>query len=266
MAQRISRAKQSIKTSGVPFGLPTPEERAQRLARRAARAVSDLQRRLHEQRRAEPAPHRALGRGDPADARRASAAAGRRRSRRAARADAAHRRAARGAHRSRRRADSARRNRIDRCGIEPPSTRASRSISATLSKGSVGAYQLQAAIAAVHDEAAARRGHGLAADPRAVRRARADVRQPDGDAQPRDRGGDGARALVRSGIARRARRRRDGSRAIIASTPSAPTCSNCRATIAGAIAHYRAAAERTASIPERNYLMTQAARLSETPH
>jgi len=31
MAQRISRAKQSIKTSGVPFRLPTPEERAQRL-------------------------------------------------------------------------------------------------------------------------------------------------------------------------------------------------------------------------------------------
>jgi RNA polymerase sigma factor (sigma-70 family) len=32
MAQRISRAKQSIKTSGVPFGMPTREERADRLA------------------------------------------------------------------------------------------------------------------------------------------------------------------------------------------------------------------------------------------
>ncbi|MCY1057640.1 DUF6596 domain-containing protein [Nannocystis sp. SCPEA4] len=32
MGQRISRAKQSIKTSGVPFRMPTPEERAQRLA------------------------------------------------------------------------------------------------------------------------------------------------------------------------------------------------------------------------------------------
>jgi RNA polymerase sigma factor (sigma-70 family) len=31
MAQRISRAKQSIKDSGVPFQLPTPDERAQRL-------------------------------------------------------------------------------------------------------------------------------------------------------------------------------------------------------------------------------------------
>ena len=31
MAQRISRAKQSIKNSGIPFQLPTTEERAQRL-------------------------------------------------------------------------------------------------------------------------------------------------------------------------------------------------------------------------------------------
>src|SRR3984893_10726829 len=31
MAQRISRAKQSIKASGVPFGLPTGQERSQRL-------------------------------------------------------------------------------------------------------------------------------------------------------------------------------------------------------------------------------------------
>jgi hypothetical protein len=31
MAQRISRAKQSIKNSGIPFQLPTTEERVQRL-------------------------------------------------------------------------------------------------------------------------------------------------------------------------------------------------------------------------------------------
>src|SRR5271169_308091 len=31
MAQRISRAKQTIKTSGVPFRLPSPQERAERL-------------------------------------------------------------------------------------------------------------------------------------------------------------------------------------------------------------------------------------------
>ena len=56
MAQRISRAKQTIKTSGVPFAMPTSRERAERLERRAARALSDLQRRLHEQRRAGAAP------------------------------------------------------------------------------------------------------------------------------------------------------------------------------------------------------------------
>jgi len=33
---------------------------------------------------------------------------------------------------------------------------------------------------------------------------------------------------------------------------------------AGALVHYRAAAERTASLPERNYLLTKAARLAAT--
>src|SRR5262249_29725046 len=32
MAQRISRAKQTIKSSGVPFRMPTPDEREQRLS------------------------------------------------------------------------------------------------------------------------------------------------------------------------------------------------------------------------------------------
>ena len=31
MAQRISRAKQAIKSSGVPFSMPTRDERAERL-------------------------------------------------------------------------------------------------------------------------------------------------------------------------------------------------------------------------------------------
>ena len=39
-------------------------------------------------------------------------------------------------------------------------------ITATLATAPIGPYQLQAAIAAVHDEATARRGHRLAADPR----------------------------------------------------------------------------------------------------
>ena len=34
MAQRISRAKQNIKASGVPFRLPTPEERGEHVSTR----------------------------------------------------------------------------------------------------------------------------------------------------------------------------------------------------------------------------------------
>ena len=43
MAQRISRAKRDIKASGVPFRLPTSQERARTAARRAARALPDFQ-------------------------------------------------------------------------------------------------------------------------------------------------------------------------------------------------------------------------------
>ena len=154
MAQRISRAKQRIKTSGVPFRMPTAEERAERLERRAARALSDLQRGLHQQRRrdlqrsdlsneairltrarARPAPRRWRGRGT-------------------AGADAADRRAAPGADRTGRRADPARRAGSNAVGSAARSPRASRSSPPRCRRGSIGAYQLQAAIAAVHDEAA----------------------------------------------------------------------------------------------------------------
>ena len=82
MAQRISRAKQRIKTSGVPFRMPTDSERDERLERRAARALSDLQRGLRQQHRPEPAAQRSVERSDPAHARRAQPAAGGRRGQR----------------------------------------------------------------------------------------------------------------------------------------------------------------------------------------
>ena len=44
-------------------------------------------------------------------------------------------------------------NRTERCGTGQQLRRASALVTATLSRGSVGVYQLQAAIAAVHDEA-----------------------------------------------------------------------------------------------------------------
>ena len=68
MAQRISRAKQRIKASDVPFRLPDARRAAGQAARGAARALPDLQRGVHEQQRPRAAAHRALGRGDPADA------------------------------------------------------------------------------------------------------------------------------------------------------------------------------------------------------
>ena len=71
-----------------------------------------------------------------------------------ARADAAHRCAPRRAHRPGRRADPARRAGSRRCGTAALIAEGVALISATLSRGAVGAYQLQAAIAAVHDEAA----------------------------------------------------------------------------------------------------------------
>ena len=61
-------------------------------------------------------------------------------------------------------------------------------ITAALPRGATGPYQLQAAIAAVHDEAPNADDDRLAADRRAVRAAAADLRQPGGGAEPRRRG------------------------------------------------------------------------------
>ena len=55
MAQRISRAKQRIKASAVPFQLPGEADRAAQAALGTARAVPHLQRGLREQ-RGPPAP------------------------------------------------------------------------------------------------------------------------------------------------------------------------------------------------------------------
>ena len=69
MAQRISRAKQTIKASRDPFRMPTKREHARRLSSVLHTLYLDLQRRLHEQRRRLAAPRRAVERGDSADAR-----------------------------------------------------------------------------------------------------------------------------------------------------------------------------------------------------
>ena len=154
MAQRISRAKQTHQDLRRAL---RPARRSRTHAtprRRAARAVPDLQRGLHQQHRPRPASHGLSNEAIRLTRAVQRPAAARRRGRRPARADAADRCATTRAHRSARRTDPARRTGPQRCGTATRSPRASRSSRATLSKGSIGSYQLQAAIAAVHDEAA----------------------------------------------------------------------------------------------------------------
>ncbi|HEX2206006.1 MAG TPA: DUF6596 domain-containing protein, partial [Longimicrobium sp.] len=137
-------------------------------------------------------------------------------------------------------------------------------VSSALPRGSVGPYQLQAAIAAVHDEAARAEetdwaqilalytvlerisDNPMVSLNRAV--AAAMVRGPEAglelvaalDADPRLAG----------------HYRLDAVRAHLLERAGDP---------ARAAAHYRAAAERTASLPERDYLLTKAARAAASP-
>jgi RNA polymerase sigma factor (sigma-70 family) len=262
MAQRISRAKQSIKASGVPFRLPTNEERAQRLSAvlhvlylifsegYTSSVGSELQRPelAREAIRLTRAAHCLLqGDGEVAgllalmlltDARRAA--------------------------------------RTGSDGELIPLTKQDRTlwdqkeisegvalISATLSKGSIGAYQLQAAIAAVHDEAPRAEdtdwpqilalydllkrmsdnpmvtlNHAIAA---------AMVHGPSAGLELLN-------ALDADGRLK-GHYRLDAVRAHLLELAGDHQA---------AVANYGTAAGRTTNLPERNYLMTQAARLRES--
>src|SRR5216684_574505 len=261
MAQRISRAKQSIKASGVPFRMPTPEERAQRLgavlhvlylifnegyttSSGPELSRSDLS---SEAIRLTRAVHTLL----PDDGEVAGLLA------LMLLTDA--RRAARtGPEGELIPLDQQDRRLWDQRAIGEGVAL----VTATLSRGSIGAYQLQAAIAAVHDEAArvedtdwpqilALYGllkrmsdnpmvtlnhaiatamvHGPAAGLELLKALDADARLA----------GHHRLDAVRAHLLERA------------------------GDHEAAIAHYRKAAGRTTSIPERNYLIAQAARLSD---
>ena len=261
MAQRISRAKQSIKASGVPFEMPTAEDRAARLGAvmhvlylifsegYTASSGPELQRSdlSGEALRLARMLHRLVpGDGEVAgllalmlltDARRA------------ARTGPAGELVP---------LDQQDRTIWDKGAI----TEGVALITATLSRGSVGPYQLQAAIAAVHDEAASAEDtdwaeilglYGLlqrmSDNPMVTLNhaiAMAMVHGPAAglerlDALARDPRIAGHHRLdaVRAHLLERA-----GDRE-------------------AAIAHYRRAAERTTSTAERSYLLTHAARLSE---
>ena len=227
MAQRISRAKQRITASGVPFRMPTPDERPARLRRvlrvlylifnegYASSSGGELQRAelSDEAIRLARMVH--------------AAAARRRRGRRPARPDAPDRRPPPRPDRRRRRAGPA-----GRTGPSAVGSRAHRrGDGAARRRDGQGAGRRVPA--AGRDRGAPRPGgdrrrHGLAADPRAVRAARADDRQPRRDAQPGGRGGHGRRAR-RPGWPS-STRSTSGWPATTASTPCARTCSRWPAT------------------------------------
>jgi RNA polymerase sigma factor (sigma-70 family) len=260
MAQRISRAKQSIKASKVPFSMPTDEERAERLSAvlhvlylifsegYTSSIGPDLHRTdlSNEAIRLTRAVHGLLPNDWEVmgllalmlltDARRAART---------------------GASGELIPLDEQDRTLWDQRLIAEGIAL----VSNALSKGSIGSYQLQAAIAAVHDEAARAEDtdwpqifalygllEGISDNPMVALNhaiAAAMVHGPvvglellktlDSDARM---GGHYRLDAVRAHLLEMAG---DHERAIV---------------------HYRAAAERTTSIPERNYLTTKAARLT----
>jgi RNA polymerase sigma factor (sigma-70 family) len=262
MAQRISRAKQSIKVSGVRFRLPTDQERGQRL--RVVLHVLYLI--FNEGYTSSVGPHlrrselsgeairltRAVHNLLPDDGEVAGLLA------------------------LMLLTDARRLARTGPDGELIPLTKQDRTlwdqkeisegialITATLSKGSIGAYQLQAAIAAVHDEAARAEDtdwpqilalydllRRMSDNPMVMLNhaiAAAMVRGPSA-------GLDLLNALDADGRLT-GHHRLDAVRAHLLELVGDHEA---------AIAHYRTAAGRTTSLPERNYLMTQAARLRES--
>jgi len=261
MAQRISRAKQSIKASGVPFQLPTPEERAERLVAvlhvlylifnegYTASSGSELNRTdlSSEAIRLTRAIHALL----PDDGELAGLLA-------LMLLTDARRVARTGPAGELIPLDEQDRGLWDRAAI----IEGVELISATLPRGAVGPYQLQAAIAAVHDEAArveetdwpqilglytllmqmsdnpmvslnhaiaTAMVHGPAAGLELLKELDADARLA-------------------------GHHRLDAVRAHLLERAGDPEA---------AVAHYQSAAGRTTSVPEQRYLLTQAARLRD---
>jgi RNA polymerase sigma factor (sigma-70 family) len=265
MAQRISRAKQTIKTSGIPFQLPTPDERTQRL--RAVLHVLYLIFNEGYTSSAGPDLHRTdlsqeairltrlVHELQPNDTEVAGLLA------------------------LMLLTDARRLARTTEDGELVPLDKQDRTlwnadqiaegvalISATLPKGSVGPYQLQAAIAAVHDEAARAEDTDwpqILALYELLKRM-SDNRMSD---NPMVTLNHAVAAAMVHGAAK-------GLELLDALESDSRVANHHRLhavrahllELAGdreqAISHYRTAAARTGSLPERNYLLTQAARLA----
>src|SRR6202167_713159 len=259
MAQRISRAKQSIKDSGTPFGLPTKEERVQRLravlhvlylifnegytssagpqlqrvelSREAIRLTRSLRNLLSDN--AEVAGLLALML--LTDARRSA--------------------------RSNHEGDLIPLPQQDRALWDRRQIAEGVALlSATLPKGSVGPYQLQAAIAAIHDEAARAEDTDWAQVLALYDLLR---RMPDNPMVELNRAIAAAMAhgptkglelvdALKTDARLADHHRWHAVRAHLLEMAGDPD---------GAIKHFRAAAGKTGSIPERDYLLMQAALL-----
>jgi RNA polymerase sigma factor (sigma-70 family) len=264
MAQRISRAKQTVKSSGKPFAMPAGEaERSERLRPvlhvlylifnegYTSSGGADLQRveLADEAIRLARMVRRLL----PQDAEVAGLLA------------------------LMLLTDARKRARTGPAGELIPLTRQDRTlwdqrqiaegvslVSEALSRGSVGAYQLQAAVAALHDEAARVEDTDwpqIAALYSILKRispdnpmvalnlaiATAMVQGPEAGLNQLDE-------LSASDVRLREHHRMSAARAHLLELAGRPDA---------AVTHYLEAANRTASVPERNYLLTQAARLRE---
>jgi RNA polymerase sigma factor (sigma-70 family) len=260
MAQRISRAKQSVKNSGIPFQPPTSEERARRLCAvlhvlylifnegYTSSAGPDLRRDdlSHEAMRLTRIVHRL----QPNDTEVAGLLA-------LMLLTDARRLARTGAGGELIPLAQQDRTLWDKRQIEEGVAL----ISATLPKGSVGPYQLQAAIAAVHDEATRAEDTdwpqilalyellGRMSDNPMVRLNHAIAAAMVHGAQKGLELLDALKADARLAN----HHRLDAVRAHLLELAGDGE---------GAVLSYRAAAAKTGSLPERNYLLTQAARLS----
>jgi RNA polymerase sigma factor (sigma-70 family) len=264
MAQRISRAKQGIKASGVRFQLPTSRERSQRLRAvlhvlylifnegYTSSAGPQLQRLelAREAIRLTRSVHALL----PDDAEVAGLLA------LMLLTDA--RRAARtGPDGELIQLTEQDRSLWDQAEI----AEGIKLLTAALSKGSIGAYQLQAAIAAIHDEAA------RAADtdwPQIL--ALYDLLKRMSDNPMVILNHAIAAAMVHGPTKGLELLKVLDSDARLAGHHRLDAVRGHLLEMAGdyeaAINHYRIAADRTSSLPERNYLITQAARLSDRSH
>jgi RNA polymerase sigma factor (sigma-70 family) len=263
MAQRISRAKQSIKTSGVPFQMPSAEERKQRLGA----VLHVLYLIFNEGYTASSGPE--LNRGDlSSEAIRLTRAVHRilpddgevagllalmllTDARRSARTGSAGELIP---------LDEQDRSLWDRRAIAEGVAL----VTAALSRGPVGEYPLQAAIAAVHDEAARVEETDW---PQILALYGVLKRMSDNPMVTLNHAI--ATAMVHgpaAGLellnALDADERLAGHHRLDAVRAHLLERSGDREA---AIAHFRKAAGRTTSLPERNYLMMQAARLSATP-